>query len=190
MEKAALLIIDMQNDFIQDDAPLRVAGAKAIIPNVKKMREIFRQHRLPIFHVIRVHRPDGCDVETSRREIFAKNPFAVEGTRGARVIDELAPDEGEYIIKKTRMSAFFSTDLDLLLRSLGVGWVFVAGIQTPNCIRTTVFDAFACNYRTCLVEDAVGAANEEIHRANCRDMANIGTVLAKTADVEGLLKRV
>ena len=190
MGKAALLIIDMQNDFIQDDAPLRVAGAKAIIPNVRRLRDIFRGRRLPVFHVIRVHRPDGCDVEISRRDIFAKRPFAVDGTRGARVIDELAPDEGEYIIKKARMSAFFSTDLDLLLRSLGVGWVFVAGIQTPNCIRTTVFDAFACNYRTCLVEDAVGAANEEIHRSNCRDMANIGTVLAKTAEVENLLKRM
>ena len=187
MQKAALLIIDMQNDFIRDDAPLRVAGATTIIPNIRKLRETFRRHRLPVFHVVRVHRPDGCDVEISRRKIFAATPFAVEGTRGARVIDELAPEKDEYIIKKTRMSAFFSTDLDLLLRSLGVERVFVTGIQTPNCIRTTVFDAFACNYRTFLVDDAVGAANEEIHRSNCRDMANIGTVMVKTGQVEDLL---
>jgi nicotinamidase-related amidase len=189
MEKAALLIIDMQNDFIQDGAPLQVAGARTIIPNVRKLREIFRRHRLPVFHVVRIHRPDGCDVEIARKAIFAARPFAVEGTRGARIIDELAPEEGEYLIKKARMSAFFNTGLDLLLRSLGVGNVFVAGIQTPNCIRTTVFDAFACNYQTFLVEDAVGAANEEIHRSNCRDMANIGTAMVKTVEVDELLKR-
>lgn len=188
MDNAALLIIDMQNDFIRDSAPLQVPGAEAIIPNIRILRDLFRRRRLPVFHVLRVHRPDGCDVEISRRELFARQPFAVDGTRGARVIDELAPEAGEYIIKKVRMSAFFDTDLDLLLRSMGVGCVVVAGIQTPNCIRTTVFDAFAYNYRTFLVEDAVGAANEDVHRSNCRDMANIGTVMVKTADVEKILQ--
>ncbi|WP_209676398.1 cysteine hydrolase family protein [Methanolinea mesophila] len=188
MDNAALLIIDMQNDFIRDGAPLQVPGAGAIIPNIRILLELFRRHRLPVFHVLRVHRADGSDVEISRRELFARRPFAVDGTRGARVIDELAPEAGEYIIKKVRMSAFFDTDLDLLLRSMGVGRVVVAGIQTPNCIRTTVFDAFAYNYRTYLVEDAVGAANEDVHRSNCRDMANIGTVMVHTADVEKILQ--
>lgn len=188
MEKAALLIIDMQNDFVLDNKPLRVAGARAVIPQIRQVLEAFRQHRLPVFHIVRVHRPDGSDVEIIRKERFATQPFAVDGTHGAAVIDDLAPVEGEYILKKTRMSAFLGTELDLMLRTLGVTMVFVAGIQTPNCIRTTVFDAIAYNYPVVLVDDAVGASSEEVHRANVRDMAAIGVRVVKATEAVGLLQ--
>jgi nicotinamidase-related amidase len=188
MEKAALLVIDMQNDFVLENKPLRVAGAGAAIPQIRQVLDIFRQHGLPVFHIVRVHRPDGSDVEIIRKERFASQPFAVDGTHGAAVIDELSPQNGEYILKKTRMSAFIGTELDLMLRSLGVTMVVVTGIQTPNCIRTTVFDAIAYNYPVVLVDDAVGASSEEVHRANVRDMENIGVRVVKTADVPGLLR--
>ena len=188
MTRSALLIIDMQNDFVREGAPLRVREAEATIGNVREVLEIFRRNRLPVFHVLRVHRSDGSDVELFRKELFRKTPFAVSGTKGAQVISELEPAPGEYIIKKTRMSAFMQTELDLMLRTLSVDTVFVAGIQTPNCIRTTVFDALALNYRAFLVEDAVAAQNEEIHRSNCRDMAAIGVGMLKAADVEELIR--
>jgi nicotinamidase-related amidase len=187
MPKSALLIIDMQNDFVLEGAPLRVKGVAEIMDNIKSLLEIFRGHGLPVFHVLRIQRKDGSDVETSRREIFSRTPFAVEGTKGADVVDELTPAEGEYIIRKNRMSAFMNTDLDIMLRSLGLDRVFIAGIQTPNCIRTTVFDAFAYNYETCLVDDAVAAQTPEIHRANVTDMANIGIRIVGTKDVEGMI---
>ncbi|HON82118.1 MAG TPA: isochorismatase family cysteine hydrolase [Methanoregulaceae archaeon] len=188
MTRSALLIIDMQNDFVREGAPFRVREAEATIGNVREVLEIFRRNRLPVFHVLRVHRSDGSDVELFRKELFRKTPFAVSGTKGAQVISELEPAPGEYIIKKTRMSAFMQTELDLMLRTLSVDTVFVAGIQTPNCIRTTVFDALALNYRAFLVEDAVAAQNEEIHRSNCRDMAAIGVGMLKAADVEELIR--
>ncbi|HUU75804.1 MAG TPA: isochorismatase family cysteine hydrolase [Methanoregulaceae archaeon] len=188
MTKTAFLIIDMQNDFILDGAPLQVKGAKQIIENIKVILGLFRSRNLPVFHVLRIQRTDGSDVEVSRRELFRATPFAVEGTSGAEVIRELAPHQGEYIIRKNRMSAFLNTDLDLLLRSLGIERVVIAGIQTPNCIRTTVFDAFAYNYHTILVDDAVAAQTEEIHKANVLDMANIGIEIIKTKEVESILK--
>jgi nicotinamidase-related amidase len=188
MANPALLIIDMQNDFFRDGAPLQVPGAGSIIGNVRSVLEEFRNRQLPVVHVLRIHRTDGSDVETSRREIFRKTPFAVRGTKGAEVIDELAPRDGEYSIHKTRMSAFLQTDLDLLLRSLFVDTVYIAGIQTPNCIRTTAFDAFALNYATFLVDDAVAARTGEIHSANCRDMAAIGIGMVKTADMGRILE--
>jgi nicotinamidase-related amidase len=187
MEKQALLIIDMQNDFVLDDRPLKVAGATAVIPKIQAVLLAFRQRSLPVFHVIRVHRPDGSDVEITRKELFARSPFAVEGTRGAAIIDELAPDEGEYILPKVRMSAFIGTELDLMLRSLGVTTLFVCGIQTPNCIRTTVFDAIAYNYPVVLIDDATGASSEEVHRANVLDMQNIGVRIIKTDEIPGML---
>jgi len=187
MEKPALLIIDMQNDFVLEGKPLRVAGARAAIPKMQSVLAEFRNRSLPVFHILRVHRADGSDVEIIRQERFRQQPFAVAGTKGAAVIDELTPRTGEYVVEKIRMSAFIGTELDLMLRTLGVTTVYVTGIQTPNCIRTTVFDAIAYNYPVVLVDDAVGASSDEVHRANVRDMQNIGVRVVKSGDVSGLI---
>lgn len=187
MGKPALLIIDMQNDFVLENKPLRVAGAQAVIPKILTVLTEFRKRSLPVFHVVRVHRKDGSDVEIIRQDLFRKQPFAVAGTPGAAVVDELAPLPEEYVIEKIRMSAFIGTELDLMLRTLGVTTVYVAGIQTPNCIRTTVFDAIAYNYPVVLIDDATGASSEDVHRANVRDMQNIGVRIVKTAEVPAIL---
>jgi nicotinamidase-related amidase len=188
MKRPALLIIDMQNDFVRAGAPMQMPGAESIIANVREVLEAFRNQGHPVFHVVRVHRSDGSDVEVFRREIFNNVPFAVEGTFGSEIIDELRPGPGEYVIRKNRMSAFMNTDLDLLLRSLGIDTVFVTGIQTPNCIRTTVFDAAAFGYQTFLVEDAVAARNSAVHQVNLFDMANIGTGIVKKDTIGDLIR--
>lgn len=187
MKRAALLIIDMQNDFVLESAPFRVAQAKAVALKIREVLGVFRERSLPVIHILRVHRKDGSDVEIFRQDRFKNQPFAVEGTSGVAVIDELSPVPGEYMIHKIRMSAFIGTELDLLLRNLGITDLIVTGIQTPNCIRTTVFDAIAYNYRVTLVEDAVGAQTDEIHRANVRDMANTGVRMIKAHDVVSIL---
>ena len=187
MEKPALLIIDMQNDFVLEGKPLKVAGAQAAIPKMQAVLAEFRKRSLPVIHVLRVHRADGSDVEIIRKERFSREPFAVAGTAGAAVIDELEPRKGEIVLEKTRMSAFIGTELDLVLRTLGVSTLFVCGIQTPNCIRTTVFDGIAYNYPVVLIDDATGAASEEVHRANVRDMQNIGVRIVKAAEIPGIL---
>jgi nicotinamidase-related amidase len=187
MKQAALLIIDMQNDFVLEGAPLRVAQARSVVPKIYEVLNEFRRKRLPVFHILRVHRRDGSDVEITRQELFRKHPFAVEGTHGAAVIEELTPWPEEYVIPKIRMSAFIGTELDLMLRSIGVEELVVTGIQTPNCIRTTVFDAIAYNYPVILVKDAVGAQSDDIHEANVRDMANIGVKIMNTHDLGAYL---
>lgn len=181
--KPALLIIDMQNDFASSHAVNPVAGAQAIINPLVQLLSLFRKKQLPIIHIVRVHEPDGSDVEWFRAEKFNSIPFAVIGTHGAAVIDELTPAPGEYLLEKIRMSAFIGTRLDLMLRTLGVNTVVVGGIQTPNCIRTTVFDAMAYNYETILVDDATGAQTKDIHEANVLDMKNIGIKILNTADI-------
>jgi len=183
MKRVALLIIDMQNDFVLDSAPMKVAQARTIIPNILLVLAAFRSRNLPVFHLLRIHRADGSDVEIIRQELFRKQPFAVEGSHGAAIIEEIVPAQGEYIIPKTRMSGFIATELDLMLRNLKVTDVVVTGIQTPNCIRTTVFDAIAYNYPVIVVEDAVGAKSAEIHQANLNDMANIGVRIMKAKDI-------
>lgn len=73
-----------------------------------------------------------------------------------------------------------------MLKSLGIKTVVVTGIQTPNCIRQTVYDAIAYNYRAILVEDATAAKTGAVHGANLADISNIGVKVVKTAEVDKL----
>ena len=166
---AALLVIDMQNDGMD-----MIPAGRAIVPAVRLVLEACRTHGLPVVFKLRVQRPDGIDVERFRLGLFAKRPFLVEGTPGAAVVPELQPRAGEHIVRGARFSGFFQTDLQLILTRLGVTTLVVCGMQTPNCVRATVTDAIAYDYRAVVVEDAVAAPTPEIHAANLLDMRNMG----------------
>lgn len=177
MEKKeiALLIIDMQRDFVQPGSPLYVAGAAATVPAIARLLADCRRRRdAAIFHVVRSYEPDGCDVERCRRKVFLRAPCMVRGTAGAEIMPELAPLSGETVIVKPRFSAFFHTKLELCLRTLGVDHLLIAGTQYPNCIRGTVTDALSYDYRVTVVSDCCSAKTPEIAAANLTDMANLG----------------
>ncbi len=126
----ALLIIDMQNDFVHPGTPVHVAGAAATVPVIRKLRESCRKHEIPVFHVIRSYSADGLTVERTRLADFRRTPFVVPGTLGAEIIKELTPEAGEKTVIKPRYSAFFQTSLDLMLKRLGVERVLVSGSST------------------------------------------------------------
>ena len=173
--KSALLIIDMQNDFVLPGAPAQVEGAHATLGHIAELLSHFRSQKLPVFHIVREYRADGSDIEISRREAFMQGPkYAVPGTEGAGIVKELTPVDGEYKIIKPRFSAFFGTELDLLLRRLGIGRLVLCGTQYPNCIRATAYDALSHGYETLVITDATSAATDEIAEANIRDLINVG----------------
>ncbi|XP_020574946.1 probable inactive nicotinamidase At3g16190 [Phalaenopsis equestris] len=174
--ETAMLVIDMQNDFILPGGPMHVAGGQAIVPEVIHAVSVARHRGISVIWVVREHDPYGRDVEQFRRHLYAngKGP-TMRGSTGADLVDGLTPVEGEYKLVKTRFSAFFDTHLNSLLRSLGIKSLVVVGVQTPNCIRQTVFDAVALNYEpVSVIVDATAAANSEVHTANIQDMQNIG----------------
>ncbi|TYT76030.1 cysteine hydrolase family protein [Desulfobotulus mexicanus] len=174
-EKYALMIIDMQKDFVLPDAPLCIAGAAETLPRIGELLEAFRVRRLPVIHVIRHHRADGVDVEGIREKYFTEGPgFAVPGTEGAEIVDELTPLANEYVLVKRRFSAFMQTELDFILRRLGVDHLVVCGTQWPVCIRTTIFDALALGYGVTSIVDATSASSEEVAQANIRDIKAMG----------------
>ncbi len=183
MGKTALLIIDMQNDFCLPGAPFGVKGAMSVVPQIKKAIDAGRSRGLPIVYVIRHHRIDGSDVEITRYQAFVEKGGAfIEGTKGAEIIDELKPVKGDYIVTKQRWSAFFQTELDMLLRRLNANRIVVTGIQTPNCIRATVWDANSLDYKVTVLTDGTGAVSPEVHQANLFDMQNIGIQLMTTGE--------
>lgn len=183
MNRTALLIIDMQNDFCLPGAPFYVNGALEVAGKIKEALEACRRYKLPVVHVIRQYQQDGSDVEITRYPYFMKvGGGVVKGTKGAEIIEPLKPVDGEHVIVKKRWSAFFQTELDNLLKGLGVTQVVITGVQTPNCIRATVWDANSHDYEVIVLTDGTGAQTPEIHQANLRDMENIGIKLVTTKE--------
>ncbi|ABU82383.1 cysteine hydrolase family protein [Ignicoccus hospitalis] len=144
----ALLIIDMLNDFVNPKGKLYVPKSETIIPKVKELKRAFKEAGLPVIYTNDAHLP-GVD-----KELELWGPHAVANTWGAQVVEELAPEEGDYVVTKRRYSAFFSTDLDLLLRELGVSEVVLTGVATNVCVLHTAADAFFRGYKVTVVEDA------------------------------------
>ena len=90
--------------------------------------------------------------------------------------------EGDYVVLKPRFSAFFHTELDLILRRLGVRTLYLTGTTTPNCIRTTCYDGLSLDYNVGILTDCCSSNSEEIQQANMVDMANIGATLMTCAE--------
>ncbi|KAF5788069.1 putative N-carbamoylsarcosine amidase [Helianthus annuus] len=173
----ALLVIDMQNDFVLADGSMRVDGALAIVPNVIKAVEQARRRGFLVVWVVREHDPLGRDVELFRRHFYAegKPKPTSKGSKGAELVDGLVIKQEDYKVVKTRFSAFFATQLHSVLQGAGIDSLVAVGVQTPNCIRQTVFDAVALDYKSVtVIVDATAAATPDVHAANIYDMKNIG----------------
>jgi nicotinamidase-related amidase len=165
----------MINEFVDPRGKLFVPGSPETVPALAAVLTAYRQAGLPVVHVVREHSPDGTDVESVRRRVFHQlGGFCLAGSWGAEVIPELAPLPGETVVFKHGWSAFFRTALHRHLRQLGVDTVVVGGTQTPNCIRSTVYDATALGYDVILLRDGTSSATPEVQRANLHDLDALG----------------
>ncbi|MDI6861338.1 MAG: isochorismatase family cysteine hydrolase [Caldisericia bacterium] len=184
-----LLIIDMQYDFIKSPSPVFVNECRDIIPNIQKILNRFREKNLPRIFVKREHRESGIDVDLPRRELFIKNGgFLIENNLGSEIINELRPNKDEIVVIKRRFSAFFGTELDFLLRRMEIKTLILTGIQTPNCIRTTAFDAISYDYEVIVISDATKSKTDEIQNANLLDMKEVGIKILLTNELLNMLK--
>jgi nicotinamidase/pyrazinamidase len=154
---SALLIIDMLNDFIEDDGALLVPGAKRIVPRINEILDSAREQGRPIIYITDSHRKDD-------HEFRYWPAHAVSDTWGGEVIQKLAPSPGDYIIPKRRYSAFFGTDLDNYLREMGITKLYLTGVLTNICVYATALDASMRNYSVAVFKDAVASLNEETDR--------------------------
>ncbi len=186
MNDVALVVIDMQNDFCLPSACLFVGGAPNIVRNVARIADSFREAGAPVIMVLRQHRDSGLDVDHTRTSLFSTDPFLVDSP-GSDLVEGLEIAPTDVVVIKRRWSAFFSTDLDLILRRLAVRSVVLAGVQTPNCIRATANDATSLDYRCIVLRDATASANDEVQNANLFDMGNMGVEIATVADIEDRL---
>lgn len=180
----AILVVDMQNDWVLPESPMHVAGAAATLPAISNFLDFGRKNDWAVIYIYRVHRISGIDAESFRRHFFLEGkPFGIEGTKGAEIVAAIAPKKGDIKITKQRFSAFFQTDLDIVLRGLGVKNVYVCGTQYPNCIRSTAVDAMGLDYNTTVVTDCCSAAIQEVAQANIFDIRNMGIPCRPSSDI-------
>ena len=174
----ALIVIDMINAFVEKDSPLCVPGATETVPRIKMVIEACRSKGIPIFFIARGYRDDGSDVEVSRWKFWNDNgrPLSISSTgpTSGEFYGPLKPENGDYVIVKKKWSAFFRTELDLILRRLRVDAVAITGTQTPNCIRATAYDADMNDFDTVIIQDCISSKTSEVQEANIRDFINVG----------------
>ena len=184
----ALLIIDMQNGFLSERSPLFIAGAPATVPACAALIARCRENGVPVFFVTRRYAADGSDVERTRYRAWLDggkplSPGCAEEISAAMPAC-FGSDPSDFHIVKPRYSAFFATELDLILRRLGIRRLLLAGTTTPNCIRTSCYDAISLDYDVTVLSDCCSSATDEIQRSNLRDMANIGAEIRSSAELE------
>jgi nicotinamidase-related amidase len=174
--KPALLVIDMQHDFLDPDAGCYAPGSERIVPTIARVVEAARRAQIPIIFTQEAHRPGridmGRELDSGTGASYpgggAEAPVpdhCVEGTRGIEIVEELAPQAGDLRIVKRRYSCFLGTDLELLLGNLGVETLLVTGVDSNVCVLWTVGEAFQRDYHVRVIEDCVAGSSPEEHEA-------------------------
>ena len=161
--KTALLIIDMQNDFVIPGAPVAAPGAVGITPAIADLARRSRAKGFPVVYTQEMHRADGSDFGI---ELEFEPPHCLEGTPGLDIVDDLKPQPGDRLIRnKRRYDAFLGTDLDFVLRGTGAENLIVTGVCTDICVSSTVQHARNLDYRCFVVSDASAGTSPQRHEA-------------------------
>lgn len=171
LERSALLTIDVQRDFTLPGPSAEIAGSMGAVEAMGRVVEAFRRVRRPIVHVVRLYSSDGSNVDLCRRwGVERGDRLVIVGSEGAELVDELKAGglqplgEREWIMYKPHWGAFYGTPLEDYLRKLGVDSVVVCGCNSPNCPRTTVYEASERDLRVVLVEDATSGTYQQARR--------------------------
>ena len=149
----AILVVDMLNDFVT--GAIGCDRARAIVPATARLLDAAREKGVPVVFCNDAHRP-GID-----RELQIWGDHAIVGTPGAEVIPELPIHKEDFVVPKRRYSGFFQTDLDILLKELGVKTVVICGLHTHMCCRHTSADAFCLGYDVVVAKEATNSFTEE-----------------------------
>ncbi|MBN9022952.1 MAG: isochorismatase family protein [Rhizobiales bacterium] len=177
--KAALLVVDMQNDFCtrggyMDSRGIDVTPNRAPIAPLRKMVARFRQESMPVIwvnwgvrkdllniapSVRRAHNPTGTETDIGAPIPGTRSEILRVGSWGAEVVDELNARGGDIQVTKHRFSGFWDTDLDAILRNLGVKTLFIGGVNLDQCVMTTLEDATFLGYDVILVEDCAATTS-------------------------------
>lgn len=146
----ALIVVDMQNDFVSSGGALLVADAEDTIPAIQRLLTLARRDGLAVFYTQDTHDPGDPEFPIWGEHVL-------RGSWGWQIVEALAPREGERVIQKLRYDGFFGTSLDHELRLRGAQTVIVCGTVANICVLHTAGSAALRGYRVVLPVDAVSA---------------------------------
>ena len=192
--RAALLIIDMINDFIDPHGKTAArAGrpldhARSVIPTQRRLLDGARRAGVPVIHVQHTTLPghasdSGPWLDARSRATYSVEDIALDGSWGQQIIDELAPTEEEVVVKKHRYSGFAGTNLDLLLRSMRRQSVICCGVSTNACVEATAREAFSLDYYVVLPSDACASWDRALHEATLLSAGHRYGAVCTSADL-------
>ncbi|WP_437735228.1 cysteine hydrolase family protein [Sorangium sp. So ce1335] len=186
-ESTALLVIDMERDFVDEGAPGETPGARGLVPVINRLIGWARRWQLPILLTHEMHRPDRSDYGI---ELEFDPVHCLEGTRGCELTDGLSVAPGDYrIVAKRRYDCFLGTDLDLLLRCKRIENLVCCGVSTNVCVMSTVLTARNLDYRVLLPADAVAGISAAHHEAALLCMSDVFAYITSSAEVTQLWER-
>jgi nicotinamidase-related amidase len=200
---AALLIIDMQRDFLEPGGFGTALGndvsrLKAAVEPCRDVLAAFRRHGALVIHTREGHRPDLSDAPPHKVErgephlrIGAAGPMGrilVRGEPGHDIIPELYPISGEPVIDKPGKGAFYQTDFDLMLRNRGIDTLFVCGVTTEVCVNTTVREANDRGYCCIVLSDCCASYFPEFHDAGLKMIKAQGGIFGSVTSSQALLQ--
>lgn len=182
LRKSCLLVVDMQNFFLDSKSPGFTPGGLAILPNVGELIKSFRRRNLPVIYTAHVHKSKELDGGIMG---WWWEGMILENSTEAEIHPDLAPLPEEKVVHKHRYSAFYNTDLEIVLRCLKVTDLVITGVMTNLCCESTTRDAYFRDYRVFFLMDATGAVNEELHLATLK---NVAYGFAFVTTTEGILR--
>jgi ureidoacrylate peracid hydrolase len=186
----AVIMIDMQNSYYATDGLREKLGYPPIwkldetVEQCRLLLEDARSRGIPVIYTQGVKREDGADATPRYREAFAKAladfvPLSDDTAEWkSAIMDEVAPRPGDIVIEKLRWCSFTYTDLEPILKKLGITRLIVAGLQTNVCVETTVRTALMRNYEVAVPEDAVSTDGEDLHFNALKSMKVLYTEIA------------
>ena len=186
-DRSVLIVIDMQNDFVLDGAIMEVPEAKNQIPKIRKLIDKCRKLGVPVIYTIQEVDDVFCPLE-ALLHLHLKEPGVRKGTKGIEIIDDLAPEPDDIIIRKRRFSAFYQTDLELILRNIRgaekpADTVIICGTVTNICCESTARDAFFRDFKVVFGTDVCSAKTIESHNATLVNME----VFGRSMDCESII---
>lgn len=205
-KKTALLLVDLQNEFVRRDfgeaLQFKEAGEwerwlpfhdrldEIVVPNNKRLLDFFRQNHLMVtYGRIACLRENGEDRSPVQKSEGWNGMLIPVNSYAAQMVDELAPLEEEIVVNKTTDSVTTGTNYLTLLRFMGIETVIVTGIVTDQCVASTVRGLADAGYKVICVEDACAAGSQELHEAELKIMSVIYCDVLSTDETIALIEK-
>lgn len=191
-DRTALLHIDAQNDFLHHDGQystkqINIDHMRRVIEPTRKLVDASRRHNIP--HIWTRH---GTRSAVDAGTFHSLRPHLDDaglrqGTWGCEIYSEIGARDADWYVEKTRLSAFFQTNLELVLRGLGIETIIITGVLTNQCVAATSKDAMFRDFKAIVIEECTGTTLPNLH-APALAMMKIGW--AEVTDLDDILTRI